>query len=816
MPPRHLALFLSGLAGGGAQRRLLILAHEFALRGYRVDVVAARSEGPFRRELSPLVRLVALDSLPTRTAALTGSKGLWVLASAPALARYLRRERPDLVLSTSNPANLAALCARRLARLDIPVCISVNVHLSEAAGPGRPLWGRWLRRFMQRWYPRADAAVAISQGVAHDLARLTRLPRTRISVIPNPVPLDRLRERASEPPPHTWCKPGAPPLVLAVGKLEPQKDFATLIRAFARVRAARPARLAILGEGSERQRLRALARKLGVESDVHLAGFVDNPFVWMAHASVFVLSSAWEGFSNALCEALACGCPVVSTDCPSGPAEILQGGLYGPLVPVGDHQAMAGAVLGVLGTPPARERLRARAAFYSVDRAVTRYLAVLERVQRRASIVEPPAAVSAQDAWWNRADPGADGVVLPGSPERTGHIALFIYALTGGGAQRRTLSLANALSARGHRVDLVLVRGRGPLLRRVSEDVRVIALDLGWSRMLRTVTRVTGHRGVQTAVGVFGLARYLRAERPDVLLSAANHVHLVAVWARRLARIPIPVVLRASNYPSANMRLWPLARRALRQTLQWFARRAYRAAARVIAVSHGVADNVAQLTGVERQRIATIYNPVDVNEVRTKAAMPVEHPWLRPGSPPLILGVGRLVPQKDFATLIRAFARVRSTRPARLVILGEGPMRKRLESLAEALGVAPDVDLPGYVHNPYAWMARASVFVLSSAWEGLPGVLLEALTCGCPVVSTNCPSGPAEILAEGAYGPLVPVGDAGAMAQAIAGLLDAPPESRWLYERVGAYSLSTVVDRYLEVLLTTAGLVRPRAAHERG
>jgi len=181
LPPTHLALFLSGLAGGGAQRRLLILAHEFALRGYRVDVVAARSEGPFQRELSPLVRLVALDSLPSRGAALTGSKGLWVLASAPALARYLARERPDLVLSTSNPANLAALWARRWARVDIPGCISVNVHLSEAAGPARPAWGRWLRRLMQRWYPRADAAVAISQGVARDLAHLTGLPRERIS-----------------------------------------------------------------------------------------------------------------------------------------------------------------------------------------------------------------------------------------------------------------------------------------------------------------------------------------------------------------------------------------------------------------------------------------------------------------------------------------------------------------------------------------------------------------------------------------------------------------------------------------------------------
>lgn len=812
MPARHLALFLSGLSGGGAQRRLVVLANEFALRGYRVDLVAARAHGPFRGELSPAVRLVALNALSARAAALTGSKGVWVLASAPALARYLRRERPDVVLATSNPANLAALWARRLSCMDLPVVISVNVHLSAAAGPHQPPWGPWLCRLMRRWYPRADAAIAISRGVAADLTHLTGLPAARVITIPNPLPLERVREQATEPSPHPWCSDGGPPLVVAVGKLKRQKDFATLLRAFARVRAVRPARLTILGEGPERRRLQALTRSLGVDADVLFAGFVDNPFAWLARASVFALSSAWEGFSNALCEALACGCPVVSTDCPSGPAEILAAGRYGRLVPVADDAAMARGILEALVRPPVRARLRARAAFFSVDRAATRYLEVLNRVHGREPPAPPVPLAGHPKPSARSAAVLVEHPAIPEDPGLTGHIALFLYALTGGGAQRRTLGLANALSARGHTVDLVLVRGRGALLGRLAPEVRLVALDLGWSRLLRVTTRLIRHRGIQTAASPLGLARYLRRERPDVLLSAANHVHLVAVWARRLACAPVPVVLRASNYPSANMQLWPLAQRMLRRALQWCARRAYRAAAGVIAVSHGVADNVAHLAGLERERIVTIYNAIDLADLKSRAALPIEHPWLGPGNPPLILGVGRLVTQKDFPTLVRAFARVRKRHPARLIVLGEGPARERLERLAENLGVARDVDLPGYVDNPCAWMARASVFVLSSAWEGLPGVLLEALACGCPVVSTDCPSGPHEILAAGRYGRLVPVGDDAAMARAILEALNAPRESDWLRERGDTYALSAVVDRYLEVLLGTVAAMRTRPA----
>lgn len=177
------------------------------------------------------------------------------------------------------------------------------------------------------------------------------------------------------------------------------------------------------------------------------------------------------------------------------------------------------------------------------------------------------------------------------------------------------------------------------------------------------------------------------------------------------------------------------------------------------------------------------------------------HPWLRVGRPGVVLAAGRLAPEKDFATLLRAFARVRAKRPLRLVILGEGRERPRLTPLAEALGVNADVAMPGTVANPFAFMRRASAFVLSSRHEGLGNVLIEALACGCPVASTDCAAGPAEILDHGRFGPLVPVGDDAALAAAIEGLLDRPPDRSRLRDRGRAFAVDAAADAYRDLLI---------------
>jgi glycosyltransferase involved in cell wall biosynthesis len=220
----------------------------------------------------------------------------------------------------------------------------------------------------------------------------------------------------------------------------------------------------------------------------------------------------------------------------------------------------------------------------------------------------------------------------------------------------------------------------------------------------------------------------------------------------------------------------------------------------VVAVSRGVQRDLLRYTRVSPERVALIYNPTYTHRLLELREQPVEHPWFAPGEPPVVLGVGRFYPQKDFATLLRAFAKVRANRLVRLVILGEGPLRSELEALAHQLGITEHVSMPGFVENPFAYMRRAAVFVLPSQYEGLPNVLIQAMACGCPVVSTNCPSGPEDILDNGKYGHLVPVGDAEAMARAILRVLDGDvphvPEE-WLLQ----FHEEHVAQKYLALLL---------------
>jgi glycosyltransferase involved in cell wall biosynthesis len=244
---------------------------------------------------------------------------------------------------------------------------------------------RFAYRLVPLLYPRASQIIAVSDGVADDLSRFSGVERNRIDVVQNPVVTPELAALADEPVDHPWFSPGEPPVILGVGRLSDQKDFATLLRAFALVRAKRPARLVILGEGGYRAELEQLVTQLGIGADVDLPGFAGNPFSYMSKASLFVLSSKFEGLPGALIEAMACGTPVVATDCPSGPREILEDGSLGGLVPVGDPESLAAAIGHALDQPTPPGRLRAKAAEYTVDRAVSRYLALLEQGGRPSS-----------------------------------------------------------------------------------------------------------------------------------------------------------------------------------------------------------------------------------------------------------------------------------------------------------------------------------------------------------------------------------------------------------------------------------------------
>jgi len=220
----------------------------------------------------------------------------------------------------------------------------------------------------------------------------------------------------------------------------------------------------------------------------------------------------------------------------------------------------------------------------------------------------------------------------------------------------------------------------------------------------------------------------------------------------------------------------------------------------IIAVSRGVAKDVADLTGLPESKIQAIWNPIPIEDILTKAEENVNHPWFVVKELPIILGVGRLDYQKDFFTLINAFAIVRQSLKSRLVILGEGKVRSELEQLVSKLGLEDEVSLPGYIKNPYPYMKNADVFVLSSYYEGLGYVLLEALAVGTPIVSTNCPSGPDEVLEHGKYGRLVGVQDANGLASAILATLSEPPDPQLLQKRARDFHLDSIVEQYLNAL----------------
>lgn len=358
-------------------------------------------------------------------------------------------------------------------------------------------------------------------------------------------------------------------------------------------------------------------------------------------------------------------------------------------------------------------------------------------------------------------------------------IAIFLRCLYGGGAERILLNLARCFVQQELKVDMVLVRANGSLLKQLPPEIRLIDLK------------------AKSKLGILPkLVKYLRQEQPTSMLAALHYPCEIALLAKRIAGVSTRVVvsernqlsLEAKRIPQLSVRLTPLAAKLL-----------YPLADGIIAVSGGVAEDLANVTGLPPERINLIYNPILNAQIDLKAKQPVNHPWFQPGEPPVIIAVGRLYIQKDYPTLLRAFAQVRQLRKCRLVILGEGPEKDNLNHLINELGLQEDVDMLGFVDNPHAYTAKANVFVLSSAWEGFGNVVAEALAVGTPVVSTNCKSGPAEILDNGKYGELTPVGEPQPMAEAILSVLAGntkQADSEWLNQ----FTLKYGAQKYLNVL----------------
>lgn len=364
----------------------------------------------------------------------------------------------------------------------------------------------------------------------------------------------------------------------------------------------------------------------------------------------------------------------------------------------------------------------------------------------------------------------------------TGGIALLLDNLDTGGAQRRIATLANRMAALGRVVEVVSVRPGSAMRAMLSPAVSVAVLEPGG-----------GARRLSLAVHAGSLARYLDAAAPAVLMSCVTDTHLLAVIGRRRARRGVPLVLRASRHPYRPLPWWKglLEPLKVRKTAWCYAR-----ADAIVALSEAGADGLRRALGRRAPPIEVIPNPVVERTLLDGVDVP---PVRAPDAVPVILGVGRLVEQKDFATLLHAFARVRASRPARLVLLGEGPQRRTLRALATKLGIADDVAMPGEVADVVDRMRAASLVVSSSLWEGLQATLVEALAVGCPVVATDCPGAARETLQDGRIGPLVAVRDPAGMAAAMLNVLDRPPDPLTLAAAARRFTPEGKAERYLDL-----------------
>lgn len=371
---RHIALFLATLRCGGAERMMLHLGGAAANAGLSVDLVVGSAAGEFADAVPGGVRVIDLEQPRIRRCVFP-------------LARYLCHTRPAGLITRVVHANLAAIAARQLAGGETRLVVTEANHASQRLGSkANGKFVAAVERFamiplMRLAYPRADAVVAVSAGVADDLKQTLRLPDLNVEVIPNPVVSPQFDQLAAAAPDHPWLSDSGPPVIISAGRLVAQKDFATLLAAFAKLRRRRAARLIIFGEGPLRESLTAIRDQLQLTCDVvDLPGHCDNVVCHFANADLVALSSRYEGSPNVLTEALATGCPVVATDCPSGPAELVSSDAVGMLVPVGDAAAMCTAMERALSRKWDRKSIRQSVAVHSAEDSAAAYLRVLRIV----------------------------------------------------------------------------------------------------------------------------------------------------------------------------------------------------------------------------------------------------------------------------------------------------------------------------------------------------------------------------------------------------------------------------------------------------
>lgn len=406
----RIALLFNSFVVGGIARSNLRIADEFLRQGHQVDLLVGTREGELYGEKPEAAREVLLSRSGRWTSALQAArlphaaqagrlrlfqsvrKGSGKQLYGESIAAYIQASAPDVIFARTAPLIVSAVLGRSLAESHTPIIGSEHNRLQTNPGKTPPDWRYGMSpQILEPWYRQCDALVTVSEGIRREILANCTLQAETVHTIHNPVVDDSLRTLADFPPPHPWLESPDIPVIVSVGKLNPQKDHGTLLRALAEVVRTRDARLILVGgvrDAGKAQEylagLQQLTADLGLSDRVDFVGHQGNPFAYMRHAALFVLSSRWEGLGNVLIEALACGCPVVSTDCISGPREILADGRYGALVPVGDAPALARAIGDTLDAPLPTEQLRQRAEAFSTAAIARQYLDLLNATARTA------------------------------------------------------------------------------------------------------------------------------------------------------------------------------------------------------------------------------------------------------------------------------------------------------------------------------------------------------------------------------------------------------------------------------------------------
>ena len=628
-----------------------------------------------------------------------------------------------------------------------------------------------------------DAVITPSVGLGKELVTRFGGQHGQLVAIHNGLDLAHIRDLADEAPLPAKSRPW----ILTCCRLADQKDFRTLVGAFARVTTSPLPLLVIVGEGPLAPQIQAWAEERGVADRLLLAGFQTNPYPWIRQADIFALSSHYEGFGNVLVEAMALGVPVVATDCPWGPAEIIEPGRSGALVPPGDEVALGNIFTHWLSDSAERMRLSegalARANCFTAERMVEAYAALFRRL-----LAVPPRG--------QKAAPGR------GSDDRVG-VLIFHPANVFGGAERTTVNLLTHLPRDQVRVVLVGMAEvfRAPLAD-AFYDLESHGLNPGGFSTLR-----------RTLVETRRLIAIARRERCQVMLGMLHYGAIVAGLARpasgwRLSTIASP---RTPSVAGIRFHVGEKGKRARlwRGMITGFCR----LASRLIVAAHGLKDECVREFGAKAKRVRVIPNCVDDTVLAlAQQQSPCVREQASPDQPWLILTAGRLVPEKDTGTLLRAFALLRGRIDARLEILGSGPERDTLQDLAISLGIAADVRFLGFSPQPFEEIRRADVFVHTSLFEGFGNTLLEAMASGVPLVATDCDFGPREIVTPGVNGILVPVGDPKHLAKALEALLLDPAKRASLVanalRHVQDFSAVTMARRYEAVFLELGAAAR--------